>query len=61
MNLSRIIFVDPDQAAVKALNRSIQVEHGSVEVRDHRFFGVPITYAYVITSKLPASAAEPNR
>ncbi len=53
--LSRILIVDPNDAAVQALNRAIKVEHGSAEVRDSSFFGLPIKHAYIITSKLPGA------
>ena len=57
-SLSRIVVVDPQDAAVRALNRAIQIEHGSLEVRDSDFFGLPVKHAYIITSKLsPAPAA----
>ncbi len=52
-NLSRIVFVDPNEIAVQNLNRAINVEHGSVEVKDSNFFGLPIKHAYIITSKRP--------
>ena len=57
-NLSRIVFVDPEQDAVQKLNRAIQVEHGNVEVRDRYFFGLPIKHASIITSKRPAGVSE---
>jgi len=50
--LSRIIVLDPNDAAVRSLNQAIKVEHGSVEVRDSSFFGLPIKHAYLITSQL---------
>jgi len=53
--LSRIVFVDPNDPAVQSLNRSIKVEHGSAEVKDADFFGLPIKHAYIITSKLPSA------
>ena len=56
-NLSRIVLVDPDDIAVQNLNRAIHVEHGSVEVRDSNFFGLPIKHAYIITSKRPPAPA----
>jgi hypothetical protein len=55
--LSRIVFVDPENAAVQNLNRNIQVEHGSVEVRDVDFFGLPIKQGFIITSKMPSTLA----
>jgi len=50
-NLSRIVFVEPDDVAVQNLNRAISIEHGSVEVKDSNFFGLPIKHAFIITSK----------
>jgi len=52
-DLSRIVFVDPQDVAVQNLNRAIHVEHGAVEVKDSNFFGLPIKHAYIITSKRP--------
>ncbi len=54
--LSRIVFIDPTDVSVRALNRAIHVEHGSVEVRDGSFFGLPIKHAFIITSKEPSTA-----
>ena len=56
-NLSRIVVIDPDDVAVEALNRAIQIEHGKVEVRDSDFFGLPVKHAYIITSKRPPAPA----
>jgi hypothetical protein len=50
-DLSRIVVLDPNEAAVKALNQAIRAEHGSVEVRDSNFFGLLVKHAYIITSK----------
>ena len=55
--LSRIVFIDPTDVSVRALNQTIHVEHGSVEVRDRNFFGLPIKHAFIITSKGPSTAA----
>ena len=56
-SLSRIVVVDPQDAAVQAINRAIQIEHGTVEVTDSNFFGQPIKHAYIITSKRPPAPA----
>ena len=56
-SLSRIVVVDPQDVAVQAINRAIQIEHGTVEVRDSDFFGLPIKHAYIITSKRPPAPA----
>jgi hypothetical protein len=53
--LARIVVVDPNDAAVQNLNRAIRVEHGTAEVRDSNFFGLPIKHAYIITSKRPSA------
>jgi len=56
-SLARIVVIDPHGAAVQALNRAIQIEHGRVEVRDRHFFGLPVKHAYIITSKRPPAPA----
>ena len=56
-SLARIVVIDPQDAAVQALNRAVQIEHGSVEVRDSTFFGLPVKHAYIITSKRPPAPA----
>ena len=56
VQLSRIIIIDPEEASMQKLNRTIRVEHGAVEVRDTDFFGVPIKHAYIITSKSASPA-----
>ena len=56
-SLARIVVIDPEDAAVQALNRAIQIEHGRVEVRDSNFFGLPVKHAYIITSKRPPAPA----
>src|SRR2546427_13287833 len=63
-SLSRIVVIDPQDAAVQALNRTIQIEHGRVEVRDSTFFGLTVKHAYIITSQrpqAPAAAEQPNK
>jgi hypothetical protein len=56
-SLARIVVIDPQEAAVQALNRAVQIEHGSVEVRDSDFFGLHVKHAYIITSKRPPEPA----
>ena len=57
ISLSRIVVIDPQDPAVQALNRAIQIEHGRVEVRDSNFFGQAVKHAYIITSqRAPAPA-----
>jgi hypothetical protein len=56
-SLSRIVVIDSQDAAVQALNRAIQVEHGRVEVRDSDFFGQTVKHAYIIASQRPQAPA----
>jgi hypothetical protein len=51
VTLSRIVPIEPNNEAVKAVNKSINVEHGMVEVLDSDFFGLQIKHAYIITSR----------
>lgn len=53
--LSRILIVDPNDAAIENVNRAVHVEHGTVEIRDSTFFGLPIKHAVFITSKRPGA------
>ena len=57
-NLSRIVFVNPDDPRVESLNRAFGVEHGSVEIANTHVFGLPIKHAYIITSKRPPKPVE---
>ncbi len=49
--LSRLIILNKDDEALKALHSAMHVEHGLAEVADSRFFGMQIKHAYLITSK----------
>lgn len=51
LTLSRIVTVDPDNESVKAINRAVSIEHGTVDVQDSDFFGLRIKHAFIITSK----------
>src|SRR5262245_5686272 len=56
--LARIVVVDSEAQAVRALNALVDIEHGGVEVRNTDIFGLSIKYAFIITSKrLPTPAA----
>ena len=57
MYLSQIVVINPENPALQALNRTIQVEHGRVEVRDTDFFGRTVKHAYIITSQRPQAPA----
>jgi hypothetical protein len=49
--LSRLIVLEKDDAALKAIHSAMRVEHGLAEVSDSNFFGLEIKHAYLITSK----------
>ena len=49
--LSRIIILDKDDAALKAIHKAKQVEHGLAEISDSNFFGLAIKRAFLITSR----------
>lgn len=49
--LSRIIILDKDDEALKAIHQAMRVEHGLAEITESNFFGVAIKHAYLITSQ----------
>lgn len=49
--LSRLIILEKDDTALKALHSAMLVEHGLAEISDCNFFGLAIKHAYLITSK----------
>jgi len=49
--LSRIVLIEPDNPALSALQKAIHVEHGTAEIKDSSFSGLPIKHAYLITSR----------
>jgi len=49
--LSRIIILDKDDAALKALQCAMHIEHGVAEISDINFLGLAIKHAYLITSQ----------
>lgn len=51
--LSRLIVLEKDDAALKALHGAMRVEHGLAEISDSNFFGLAIKHAYLITSNIP--------
>ena len=49
--LSRIIILDKDDAALKAIHKAKHVEHGLAEISDINFLGLAIKRAFLITSR----------
>ncbi|MCB2141170.1 hypothetical protein KQH27_00515 [bacterium] len=58
LKLSRIVIIEPDNPALEAMHKAMQIEHGSAELKDCNFFGLQIKRAFVITSK---RIAPPNK
>ena len=50
LSLSRIVLLEKGNPVLEATHKAIKVRHSMVEVRDSLSFGVPIKYAYIITS-----------
>ncbi|HEX5043781.1 MAG TPA: hypothetical protein VFV75_12795 [Candidatus Polarisedimenticolaceae bacterium] len=55
--LSRIIVIDPANAALQDFTRWFDVEHGRMEAHDADFFGLTVRHAVIITSKAPPAPA----
>ena len=51
LRISRMVVIEPSNPALAALQSTIHVEHGSAEVQNGHFFGLPIKHAYIITSQ----------
>lgn len=51
LKLSRIIVLDKNDAALKAIHQAVSVEHGLAELSDNNFLGLSIKHAYLITSQ----------
>jgi len=50
VKLSRIVLIEPGNPALATFQRAIHVEHGTIEIKDIDFLGLPIKRAYLITS-----------
>lgn len=53
--LSRLIVLEKDDAALKAINSATNVENSLVEIADSNFFGLAIKHAYLIASNRQAN------
>lgn len=51
---SRIAPIEEKNPGLDAIKKTLQVEHGLVEVQNASFFGLPIRQAYFITTKRAA-------
>ncbi len=53
LSLSRIVLIEIDNSALRAILNSIRAEHVAAELRNCNFSGVQIKHAYIITAKKP--------
>jgi hypothetical protein len=51
IKLSRILLIDSNNPGLKAIHKTIHIEHGNAEIKDSNFFGLQIKHAHLITSK----------
>ena len=51
LSLSMVVLLEKGNPVLEAIHKEIKVRHGIAEVRDSLSFGVPIKYAYIITSE----------
>ncbi|NQU78111.1 hypothetical protein HQ544_05435 [Candidatus Falkowbacteria bacterium] len=49
--LSRVVVIDRDNPALKALHSAIKTEHKGAEFFNSNFFGLLIKHGFIITSK----------
>ncbi len=49
--ISRIVLIENSNPSLPALQQAISIEHGSAEIKDSNFFGMPIKHAFLITSR----------
>jgi hypothetical protein len=52
--VSRIVFLDPRDASVRAITSKHPVEHGRVEINEASHYGLPAEHGYVITARAAA-------
>ena len=51
LSISRIVLLDPSDAGVELINRTVRVEDSTVEVKNSTFFGQQIRHAHIFASK----------
>lgn len=54
--ISRVIILDADNPALRAVSSALHVSHSVAEVSNSNFFGLPIRHAYIITSRAQDAA-----
>lgn len=56
LQISRIVIIEENNPALLALQKSVNIEHGSAEIKDSNFFGIQIKRAFLITSRKKLAA-----
>ncbi len=51
LKLSRIVIIEQDNPALEVLNRTIEIEHGILEILNNNFLGLQIKQGFIITSR----------
>ncbi|MFA5188913.1 MAG: hypothetical protein WC460_06125 [Patescibacteria group bacterium] len=51
IKLSKVVLIDENNLALKAVQQAVHTEHNSVEILNSNFFGLQIKHAFIITSK----------
>jgi hypothetical protein len=57
LSLSRVVTLNADDAALRAVTKAVTVEDGLVEIRDSDLFGLKIAHAYILRAKRPQVSA----
>lgn len=52
-SLSRIVLINQTNPALRTINRTVTIKHGTAEVQNPDFFGFQIKHAYIVTSQKP--------
>jgi len=55
LKISRIVIIEEDNPALEAINRAINIEHGTAEIFNNNFFGLEIKHGFIITSRRDGS------
>jgi hypothetical protein len=53
LSLSRIVTLDSDDPALTAVTKAVNIDDGTVEIKDSDFFGLKIKHAYILRAKRP--------
>lgn len=49
--ISRIVIIEHSNPALASLQSAVNIEHGSVEIKESNFFGLKIEHAFIITAR----------